>query len=417
MAQTRSTGDAGLPKSDRPEDIGLSSERLERVHDTFQASIDSGDIPGAVVLIARYGRVGFFEAFGYRDREKQAAMSTDAIFRIASMTKPVTSVAIMMLAEEGKVQLAYPVSQYLPEFKDLKVGVETTGKSGAAHLELHPAAREMTIQDLLRHTSGLTYGFFGDSLVKTAYNAAAIFDPSQTNAAMATKLAHLPLAYHPGTTWEYSMSTDLLGRVVEVISGVDFDRFIAAHISDPLRLQVTDFSVAEAQADRIAEPQEDQSTGKRPPMADPLVRPKWFSGGGGLVSSAADYVLFCQMLLNGGELDGVRLLSPKTIALMTSDHLPPGVAYGPATHSLFGASAPTAEMGQGFGLGFAVRKEPGRNPVPGSVGDFFWGGVFGTSFWIDPQEQLIAILMMQAPARRLHYRYLLRELVYQAVLG
>jgi CubicO group peptidase (beta-lactamase class C family) len=409
-------GDGGLPKCDRPEDLGFSSERLGRVKEAFRVGVENGDIPGAVVLIASHGKLAFFEAFGYRDREKQAPMNTDAIFRIASMTKPVTSVALMMLAEEGRVQLSYPVSQYLPEFKVLKVGVETTDVSGAAHLELQPPRREMTIQDLLRHTSGLTYAFFGSSLVKTAYNDAKMFDPEQTNAEMVTKLSKLPLAYHPGTMWEYSLSTDVLGRVVEVISGMNFDRFIAERISQPLGLCATDFSVTEALADRIAQPQVDRSTGKRPPMADPLRRPKWLSGGGGLKSTAADYVRFCQMLLNGGELDGVRLLSPKTVALMTSDHLPPAVGYDPNTLALVGAGAPTAEMGYGFGLGFAVRKEQGRNPLPGSVGDYFWFGFYGTGFWIDPQEQLIAILMLQAPAQRLQYHYLMRELVYQAVI-
>ena len=416
MKRRRSIRGAELPKCKRPEDVGFSSERLGRINEAFRMRVEIGEIPGAVVLIARHGKLAFFDAFGFRDREKQARMNTDAIFRIASMTKPFTSIAIMMLAEEGRVQLAHPVSEYLPEFKDLQVGVETTDASGAAHLELQPARREMTIQDLLRHTSGLTYGFFGASLVKAAYLDAKAFDAEQTNAEMVTKLSKLPLAYHPGTTWEYSMSTDVLARVVEVISGMNFDRFIAERISGPLGLRVTDFSVNQAHADRIAEPQVDKGTGKRPPMPDPLRRPKWLSGGAGLMSTATDYLRFCRMLLNGGELDGVRLLSPKTIALMTSDHLPPGVGYGSITLTQFGAGAPTAEMGQGFGLGFAVRKEQGRNPLPGSVGDYFWGGVFGTAFWIDPQEQLIAILMLQAPAQRVLYRYLMRELVYQAMI-
>jgi CubicO group peptidase (beta-lactamase class C family) len=416
MKRLKSKGNAELPKCRRPEDVGLSSERLGRIKEAFRTRVESGDIPGAVVLIARHGKLAFFEAFGYRDREKQARMNTDAIFRIASMTKPFTSVALMMLTEEGKVQIGYPVSQFLPEFKNLQVGVEKKGDSGAARLELQPAKRDITIHDLLRHTSGLTYGFFGASPVKTAYNDAKMLDPEQTNAEMVTKLSKLPLVYQPGTTWDYSMSTDVLGRVVEVVSGMSFDRFIAERISQPLGLRVTEFSVNQKHADRVAEPQVDPSTGKRPPIPDALTRPKWFSGGGGMVSTAADYLRFCRMLLNGGELDGIRLLSPKTIALMSSDHLPPGVAYDPMTLALFGAGAPTPEMGQGFGLGFAVRKEQGRNPLPGSVGDYYWGGAFGTAFWIDPQEQLIAILMMQAPAQRVYYRHLMRELVYQAVI-
>jgi CubicO group peptidase (beta-lactamase class C family) len=416
MKQRKSVRSSELPKCKRPEDVGLSSERLGRLKEAFRARVDQGEIPGAVVLIARRGKLALFEAFGFRDREKQARMNTDAIFRIASMTKPFTSVALMMLAEEGKIQIAYPVSQYLPELKDLQVGVATTDSSGKPRLELQPAKREITVQDLLRHTSGITYGFFGASAVKAAYNDAKMLDPGQTNAEMVTKLSKLPLAYHPGTTWDYSMSTDVLGRVVEVVSGMSFDRFIAERISQPLGLRCTEFYVTQSQASRLAEPQVDPSTGKRPPWPEPLLRPKWFSGGGGLLSTAADYLRFCRMLLNGGELDGVRLLSPKTIALMTSDHLPPGVGYDPNTLALFGAGAPTPEMGQGFGLGFAVRKEQGRNPLPGTVGDYYWGGAFGTAFWIDPHEQLVAILMMQAPALRVHYRHLMRELVYQAVI-
>ena len=284
--------------------------------------------------------------------------------------------------------------------------MEATRSSGTAYLELHEARREMTIQDLLRHTSGFTYGFLGTSPVKAAYSEAKIdgrviddgieiLDSEQTSSELITKLSKLPLAYHPGTTWEYGVSTDVLGRVVEVVSHMTLDRFIAERISQPLGLRDTDFSVPEAEARRIAEPQVNKSTGERPPMGDPRRRPKWLSGGGALVSTAGDYARFCQMLLNGGELDGVRVLSPKTIALMTSDHLPHGVGYDPITVPLLGAAAPTAEMGQGFGLGFAVRKEQGRNPLPGSVGDYFWSGAWGTTFWIDPHEQLIAILMLQ----------------------
>src|SRR5271154_1753896 len=254
MKRQKSKGNAELPKCRRPEDVGLSSERLGRIKEAFRTRVESGDIPGAVVLIARHGKLAFFEAFGYRDREKQARMNTDAIFRIASMTKPFTSVALMMLTEEGKVQIAYPVSQFLPEFKNLQVGVEKKGEPGAARLELQPAKREITIHDLLRHTSGLTYGFFGASPVKSAYNDAKMLDPEQTNAEMVTKLSKLPLVYQPGTTWDYSMSTDVLGRVVEVVSGMSFDRFIAERISQPLGLHVTEFSVNQKHANRVAEP-------------------------------------------------------------------------------------------------------------------------------------------------------------------
>jgi CubicO group peptidase (beta-lactamase class C family) len=221
--------------------------------------------------------------------------------------------------------------------------------------------------------------------------------------------------FEPGTTWEYSMSTDVLGRVVEVVSGQTLAQFFAERICSPLGMADTGFAATGERAARLAEPQNDPATGKRPPMREVTRDSRWHSGGGGAVSTAADYLRFCQMLLNGGELDGVRLLAPKTIAHMASDHLPPNVGYGETTRPRFGALAPVPEMGYGFGLGFAVRKEQGRSPVPGSVGEYFWGGVTGTYFWIDPQEQIVVVLMLQAPDQRLHYRYLTRQLVYAAL--
>ncbi len=401
-----------LPKTN-PETVGMSSERLNWLTETFQRDVDAGAIPGAVVLVARNGKIAYEHAFGYQNREAKVPMKVDAIFRIASMSKPITSVAVMMLVEQGKIDLAAPVSQYLPEFKDLRVGAERAALQ-----------RPMTVQDLLRHTSGLTYEFFAaDPSVKQAYTNAKVFSFDQTLAEMVTKLAKLPLVRQPGTAWEYSMSTDVLGRIVEVASGMGFDQFVQERIATPLGLTATGFSVDPSRADKIAEPQIDPATGKKPGMiVDNLTsKPKWLSGGGGMVSTAEDYARFCQMLLNGGELDGVRLLSPKTVALMTSDHLPPGVAYNPGFIALLQDQAPTAEMGEGFGLGFLVRKEAGHNPLPGSVGDFSWSGAHGTYFWVDPKEKLVATLMVQNPfdekglAKSAHYRHEMRDLVYQAV--
>jgi len=319
-----------LPKANQPEAVGFSSDRLKRLTAVIQADIDKGAIPGAVMLIARKGKVAYFEALGFQDREKQAAMKTDAIFRLASMTKPFTSVAIMILVEEGKIQLDDPVSAYLPEFKNVQVGLEKVNSStGQPELSLEPTRSQMTIQDLLRHTSGITYGTFGKSLVKQMYNDANVFDRTQTLQEFVSKLSKLPLAYQPGTTWDYGMSTDVLGRVVEVVSGASFDQFIAERITKPLGLTDTGFYVTEDKVGRIAEPQVDAGTGKRPAVPDVTKRPNFLSGGGGMVSTATDYARFCQMLANGGELDGVRILSPSTIALMTSDHLPPGVAFDP----------------------------------------------------------------------------------------
>jgi len=396
--------------------LGLPSARLARIREVFDADVGSGVIPGAVALIARQGELAYLEAFGFRDREQQLPMAADSIFRIASMTKPMVSVAIMMLAEEGRLRLVNPISTYLPELRALQVGVEVAGAGGKPELKLEPAKREMTLQDLLRHTSGITYGQFGDSLVKQAYRAANVFDPNQSTAEFIAKLAQLPLQNQPGEVWDYSMSTDVLGRVVEVISGTDLAQFIEARITGPLGMKDTGFMVAKAEAQRIAEPQIDPRTGKRPPMPRDLTeRPRFLSGGGGMVSTAPDYLRLAQMLLNGGELEGVRILSRKTVALMSCDHLPPGVGFSASTRAQFEESSPTPEFGQGFGLGFCVRKESGRNPVPGSVGDFYWSGVHGSYFWVDPQEQLVGVLMLCAPELRRHYRALMRQLVYQAL--
>jgi CubicO group peptidase (beta-lactamase class C family) len=406
-----------LPKSKRPEDVDFSSERLARITKFFQGDIDKRAIPGATLLVAREGKLVYFQALGYQDREKSVPMKPDAIFRIASMTKPITSVAVMMLAEEGKIDLLAPVSQYLPEFKDVKVGIEKSDPgSGKPGLSLEDPQRQMTVQDLLRHTSGLVYGPFGNSLVHQAYNKDNLFDNGQTLAEFVAKLSRLPLAHQPGKVWEYGMSTDVLGRIVEVVSGMPFDQFVEERVTMPLGMRDTAFYLSAAQAPRLAELQADPSTGKRPGASgvDNLTKEKqkWISGGGGLLSTASDYARFCQMLLNGGELNGVRLLSPKTIAVMTSDHLPPGIL-----RLGYEDMAPTPEMGQGFGLGFAVRTDAGHSPLSGSVGDYFWAGAYGTYFWIDPQAKMFAVMMVQMPFPQSGtYRRVFRELVYGALL-
>ncbi|HZK90192.1 MAG TPA: serine hydrolase domain-containing protein [Stellaceae bacterium] len=394
----------GLPRAERPEQVGLSSERLDRITATIRADVETGAIPGAVLAIARAGRIGYAEAIGYRDRDAGAAMQLDTIFRIASMTKPLTSLAAMMLGEEGRLDIGAPVAQYLPEFKELTVGVEHS-----------KATRTMTVQDLLRHTSGLTYAAFGDSPVQMLWRDANLQSEDQTNEELVGKLGQLPLMSEPGTTWEYSMSTDVLGRVVEVVAGKSLAAVFAEKICGPLGMVDTAFAAAGDKAARVAEPLIDKATGKKPPMRNLTRENTWHSGGGGLASTASDYLRFCQMLLNGGELEGVRLVAPKTVAHMASDHLPPNVQYGDTARARFGALVPVPEMGYGFGLGFAVRKTQGLSPVPGSVGEFFWGGATGTYFWIDPQEQMIVVLMLQAPDMRLAYRYLTRRLVYAAV--
>jgi CubicO group peptidase (beta-lactamase class C family) len=389
-----------LPMASLPEDVGLSSQRLERVRTQMKADVEKGRIPGAVLLIARNGKIARLDAVGFQERKTQTPMKSDSIFRIASMSKPITSVAIMILAEEGKLDIGAPVAQYLPEFRDVKVGVERVAPK-----------RPMTIQDLLRHTSGLTYGIFGSSAVDELYKKSGMF-ASKSLADMVATIATLPLEHQPGEFWEYSVSTDVLGRIVEIVSGMDLDRFVAEHITGPLKMNDTGFYLNAAQAARLA-------YANAPPVGatDPTKRPAILSGGGGMLSTAGDYARFCQMMLNRGELDGVRILSPKTVALMTSDQLPPATDRHTPVAMLLDAFGPTPEMGTSFGLGFAVRTEPGRNPVPGSVGDFSWAGIYGTYFWVDPAEKLVTVLMIQVPmTTNVPYWRQTRTLVYQALV-
>ena len=394
-----------------PREAGFDVARLERIGQVLTADIEAGKIPGAVVLIARRGGVAWWRAFGYRNREAGISMERDDLFRIASMTKPVTSVAALVLAERGELLLPDPVAHYLPEFAHTQVGVE---ESGSASLRLVPQERPMTVHDLLRHTAGLTYDLFGSSLVKTASKEAAVFDLRNTNEQMTTKLAALPLAHQPGRVWDYSMATDVLGRIVEVISGRSLEEFIRREIFSPLGMTDTGFLLPVEKAFRMAEPQANPQTGQRVPMTDHTIPWPWQSGGAGMYGTAPDYLRFCMMLLRGNS-NGERLLARSTVDLMTSDHLPADITWDKETAPLFEAVAPARNLGQSFGLGFAIRTHAGVNPLPGSVGDYFWSGALGTYFWIDPAQDLIAVFMSQAPELRLHYRYLMRQLVYQAL--
>jgi CubicO group peptidase (beta-lactamase class C family) len=403
----------------RPEALGFDSARLERVTRTFQGSVDAGQLPGAVVLIARNDQVAYLRAFGYQDREAKVAMATDSIFRIASMTKPIISIAAMLLVEEGKLDIAAPASRYLPEFAGVQVGVEKRDAgTGKTEMVMEPQKRPMTVQDLLRHTAGLVYAPpIGDGPVPNAYRDADVSNRDETLAQMVTKLSKLPLAHQPGEVWEYSMATDVLGRVVEVVSGEDLDHFVETHITRPLGMDSTGFYVKETTRNRIAQPDKDPVTGQRPPLFDPATKPKRFSGGGGMVSTAADYLRLCEMLLHGGTLGNTRMLAPSTVSLMTANALKPGIGYA-AIISRFADIAPTPAMGQGFGLGFAVRTEAGQNPLPGSVGSFYWTGAYGTTFYIDPAKQMIIIMMIQVPlgANGTYQRQIVRSLAYQALV-
>ncbi|GAC1509514.1 MAG: serine hydrolase domain-containing protein [Steroidobacteraceae bacterium] len=382
-----------------PEEIGLSTLRLAHLGAVMCAEIERGRVPGAVVLIARSGRLGYFHSFGYRDAASQAPMTRDAIFRIYSMTKPITSVAAMILWEEGRFLLNDPVAKYLPELADLQVAVER-----GPQFELVPLQRAITVHDLLRHTSGLTYEFRGSGRVQKMYMGAKLYSRSQSSAEQVAALGKLPLLHQPGTRWEYGRSTDVIGRLIEVLSGQSLGVFFEQRLLAPLGMVDTAFHVPPRNHPRLAEAfASDPDSGAPVHLLEVRSAPNFESGGGGLVSTASDYARFLQLLINGGTLDGCRLLSRKTIEFMTADHL------GPIT------GAPDLLLpGYGFGLGFSVRLHAGIAPVPGSVGQYFWGGLAGTTFWVDPAEQLFALLLIQAPGQRDYYRTLFRDLVYSA---
>lgn len=406
----------GIPKVQSPEEVGFLSTRLKRLSDRMNEGVKNNELPGAVVLIARNGKIVMFESYGFRDKEAKVAMTNDTIFRIASMTKPIVTLAAMMLMEEGKLTLADRVSTYIPAFADTKVAVQKKKDDGTVEMVLEPQYRPMTVHDLMRHTSGLTYGAVGANPVKQSYLDMKVADRNQTNAEMADKLGKLALLYQPGTTWEYSMSTDVLGRVVEVASGMPLDKFIEERITKPLKMGDTAFEASADKKARGAKPMKEGPKNELPAIPDITEKFTWRSGGGGMVSTAADYARFLQMFANGGQLDGVRLVSRKTIDLMTADALPPDIKMG-ADMFRFEALEPSANMGQGFGLGFAVRNVQGVNPLPGSPNDYFWGGAYGTYFWHDPRERLYVVFMMQSPQARLRYRFLMRDLVYQAMVN
>jgi CubicO group peptidase (beta-lactamase class C family) len=389
-----------LPQA-KPEAIGLSSARLQKLSDAFKREVDKGTLPGATVLVARRGQVGWFDAIGRQSPTASAPMAPDTIFRIFSMTKPIVSIGIMQLLEDGHFLLNDPVAKFIPEFANTKVGVENNGK-----LDLVPARRQMTVQDLLRHTSGLSYDHTGDGLVQKLYKESRLRSRKITNAEHAVMLAGMPLICQPGAEWNYSRSTDILGRIIEVVSGKSLGAYLTEHILAPLEMAETAFHTGEQNAGRLAEPfAKDPWNGEEVKLFNMLEKPAMESGGGGLVSTTMDYARFCQMLLNGGALDGNRIIGRKTLELMASDHLAPDVVI----------KGDLVPAGHRFGLGFAVRTEPGIAPFLGSQGQFFWSGMAGTFFWIDPKEELFAVFMMQGPGQRQHTRSLVRNLVYAAV--
>jgi CubicO group peptidase (beta-lactamase class C family) len=393
-----------------PEALGFSSSRLARIAAWQQTQVDAGAFSGAVAAIARNGKVAYLRATGFRDRAKTIPLQPDAIFWIASMTKPVTSVAAMMLVEEGKLDLAAPVHQYLPEFRDMMVGVETKDPvTGKITLVREPQKRPMTVEDLLRHTSGLVYYDRGTTAVHKLY-AEGYFERYVRDSTLkdfVSSLARLPLAYQPGEVFEYALNLDVLGRVIEVVSGQPLDQFFDNRLFKPLGMVDTAFWVPPEKLTRLVDPPADEPI---QPDRDVTKPTTMFSGGGGLVSTAADYLRFGQMLLNGGELDGVRILSPATVRRMTTNSLPPGIRIANSS----GYVGP--QYGANWGLGFAIRTDAARSKVPGSVGSFTWNGLWGSYFWVDPEESLIAVQLIQTGKNYDPFLIAFRNLTYGALL-
>ena len=390
-----------------PEEVGLSSERLQRIGDVFQDYVDEGRIAGAVGMVLRHGKLAYVDAWGMRDITAGDTMEEDDLFKICSMSKPVTSVAVMTLYEEGLFFLSDPIGRYLPELADLRVANLAEASAGQ-EIPTERARRPVTIHDLLRHTSGFTYGDLSNTVVDGVYREQEIlYQPTLED--MVARLGEIPLVYQPGTQWHYSVSADVLGRLVEVLSGQTFDAFLRERIFGPLGMADTGFLVPDSKRDRVAPtyghsgPDLTLGPGDTSICALP---PPLFSGGAGLVSTAQDYARFAQMLLNGGELDGARILGRKTVELMTVDHLEEGMPTG------------FLSPGWSFGLGFTVKTEAGMDGLPSSVGEYNWIGIQGTSFWVDPEEDLVGVFMVQIrPNRDITFRDQFKRLVYQALIG
>lgn len=408
---------ADLPRA-APASIGLDPHQLDAITAKIDHDIADHVIPGAVLIILRHGKVGYEHAFGSRDPQASStqasngkpvatddAMKANDIFRIYSMSKPITIAAALTLIEAGKLRLDDPVAKYLPEFKSMQVGVPDADAPDG--MKLVPANSAMTVQDLMRHSAGLTYGFFGDTPVKKAYVKANLDQGDPDLATFVTRLAKLPLGYQPGTTWDYSYAIDVVGRIVEVVSGQSLYDYEKEHVLGPLGMADTGFGVPDtARQGRIAEPfSDDRNFGVNADFSDPRHPVKMQSGGGGMTSTAEDYARFLQAMADDGTLEGHRVLHSQTVRMMTADQLgsvKPGPYYLPGP-------------GYGFGLGVAVRTQTGVAPFPGDTGDWYWGGAGGTYMWVDPARDLVVVWMMQSPKQRVPYRSVLRDMVNAAL--
>jgi CubicO group peptidase (beta-lactamase class C family) len=400
----QSVAAAELPTAE-PEEVGLDAAKLRAAHVAVHKLVDNKEMAGAVIIVARHGKVALFDALGEIEASSGKPMKTDTIVRIYSMTKPITTVAAMILVDEGKIDLDDPVSKFLPEFKELRVHA---GKGD----ETVAAQREVTIRDLMRHTSGMTYGVFGNSPVDQLYKKQGIFAPGDTLQDMVTKLGKLPLMHQPGTRWHYSVSTDVLGRVVEVVSGKPLDEFFAERIFKPLDMKDTGFFVPADKLDRFSanhglNKEKKLTATETAAKSRYRNRPKMLSGGGGCVSTARDYLRFCQMLLNGGELEGTRLLKKETVAQMTQNQLP--------EEAMKAKNGGKADVGDGFGLGFGVRVGKGDPAAGVTVGEYYWGGAASTFFWIAPQQDLVVVALEQFMPNRPRLHNAIKPLISQAV--
>jgi CubicO group peptidase (beta-lactamase class C family) len=396
---------------DIPPGAHFNPQKLERIGEFLRNEIATGKIPGAIVLVQQHGKPVYFEKFGVRDVATQLPMTDDTIFTVYSMSKPVTSVAAMMLVDEGKLRLSDPLEKYIPSFATAKVGLEGKAENGDSTLALVPLQRSITILDLMRHTSGITYGFYGEGLVRALYSNTLLYAGDFDNAEFADRIAGLPLAEQPGTLWDYGHSTDVLGRVIEVISGKSLLQFEKERLLDPLGMTATAFYITDpVKLPLLAETMPNDNHFSAGSIRNARRMMKWESGGGGMISTVTDFAKFSQMLLNGGSLDGKRYLSPQAFNEMASDHV--GSGSGVARDYFYFPGD-----GFGYGLGFGVRTDPGdaKPPPPGSLGELKWDGASGCYFIIDRRQDMFFILMEQTPSQRQRIQAALKQLIYEAM--
>lgn len=408
MGMASATAASFLPSG--TDHSGFSSRGLDRVTAMLAAEVARGNIPGAVMLIQHHGKPVYFRGFGVRNPDTGAPMTKDAIFRLYSMTKPVTSVAAMMLVEDGKLALEDPVSKFIPSFGAVKVGTEVVGPDGKHRLDLAPIRRPISVLDLMRQSSGIISAFIDLGLITERYLNAGLFEGDFDNREFVERLSKLPLAYQPGTVWDYGHSTDVLGRIIEIVSGKSLFEFEKQRIFDPLQMSDTAYYVVDpGRKARIAQPLPHDRLIGNETISDPSIARKWESGGGGLVTTTLDYARFLQMLVNEGTLDGKRLLTPQSVQRMRQNEVAPATEVKPWAYYFPGA-------GFGYGLGFGVRVAPGEDGVPGYLGELAWGGAAGTYFWAYPEQDMVMLLMVQTPTQRGRIQPILKTLVYDAIL-